>query len=97
MASGDAVNALASVAASGTLNIQPGAGNEWIVHNIFLPEGSTSGVEVYAVTGAVECLLKTVTDPLLTFNFHVTNTYFLKLKNLAGVNVVLGYDGIVVK
>jgi len=97
MASGDAVNGLSSVAGSAYLSIQPGAGVEWIIHNILVPDGSTSGVEVYAWTGATYILIATITSSMLTHNFHITNTYYLKLKNLAAGALYLGYDGIVVK
>jgi hypothetical protein len=97
MASGDAVNGLASVGSGAYLTIQPGAGVEWIIHNIFVPDGSSSGVEVYAWTGATFILIATITSSMLTHNFHVTNTYYMKLKNLAGGALYLGYDGIVVK
>ena len=97
MTSGDAVNALSSIGTGAYLTIQPGAGVEWIIHNLLVPDGSTSGVEVYEFTGATSLLIATITSSMLSHNFHLTNTYYLKMKNLSTGSVVLGYDGIVVK
>ena len=97
MASGDAVNALVATAYNATLDIKPGTGVEWIVHNIIIPDGLTTGVSLYYVTGAVTSLVGTFKKSLIGFNFHATATYYYQLKVLEATTQNIGYDGIVVK
>lgn len=97
MASGDAVNSgPTSVAAGAYLTIQPGAGVEWIVHNLKLPDGTIS-VEIYDYDGTNSILLGTATSSWLTMNFHLTNAKYMRMKNITAAAVYLAYDGIVVK
>jgi hypothetical protein len=97
MSSGDAVNVLSAVSASATLDIKPSSGGEWIIHNILIPDGLATGVELYAVGSEGTILLGTLKQPLFLCNFHVTNTYYLRVKNLEAASENLGADGIVMK
>jgi hypothetical protein len=95
MASGDAVNGLESVNDSAFITIQPAAGVEWIIHNLFVPDGES--VDVYLTGSAGSILIMSVVTSLFQHNFHLTNTQYLTMQNVSGGILLLGYDGIVVK
>lgn len=101
MAVGDVVNNITSVAASGTLDIQPGAGAEWVIHNIYVDSAVTAGVDIQYYDGAnVLTWMSAVNGPLLLSNMamHVTNSIRLRVKNLDGGSArLIGYDGVVTK
>lgn len=95
MAKGDTAGGLQSVNAEGVLTIQPGAGIEWIVHNVYHEDS----VELYLVEGANELLFdsETAKGSWSAFFFHLTNSHYLKVKNKAAAAKLIGYDGIVSK
>lgn len=97
MSSGDAVNNIEAVTDDGYLDIHPTAGIEWIIHNLFIPDGIAGGVEVYAYNGTLSVLIGTFTSTQMLVNFHCTNTDYIRIKNVSGSSADLGYDGIVVK
>ena len=97
MTSGDLVGGHENVADDGFLNVQPSAGIEWIVHNLFIPDGIAGGVEVYSYDGSSSILIGTYTTSQIMVNFHCSNTFYLRMKNVSGSAADLGYDGIVVK
>lgn len=93
MAAGNVVAGTASVAATtGTYDIKPASGVEWVIHNVYY-------------NGAVNFV---ITDGTNTFQFdsdtgagarlglttHVTNTYWLRITNTGGSAVLIAYDGI---
>ena len=96
MSSGDAVRSIAQVTAGNYALVQPSAGIEWIIHNLFIPDG-VAGIEVDAWDGTLSILLGTFSGPLLYCNFHCTNTDYIRIKNTTAGTINLGYDGIVVK
>lgn len=95
MAQGDAVGSVASVNASATLTVQPGAGVEWIIHNIY----HADEVELRVVEGGNELLFDTsaTKGSWSAYFFHLTNTHYLKVKNTASGAKLVGYDGVVSK
>ena len=95
MAKGDAVTSVSSVNAAATKTIQPGAGIEWIVHNIYYE----AEVELYVVEGANELLFEAASakGSWSAYFFHLTNTHYLKVKNTNAGAKLIGYDGIVSK
>lgn len=98
MASGDAVGAIESINDDGVLTIQPSAGIEWIIHNLFVPDGTAAdGVQVHVVDATGSILLATVLSSLLSINLHLSNTQYATMTNKSGGTILLGYDGIVVK
>jgi len=97
MSSGDIVGAHASVADDGYLDVQPSAGIEWIIHNLFVPDSIAGGVEVYSYDGTSAILVGTFTSTQMMVNFHCSNTFYLRMKNVSGSSADLGYDGIVMK
>lgn len=98
MAVGDVVTGISSVAATtGTLNIQPTAGVEWVIHNIYYGAGTT--IEFYKTDGtnAIKFDSDTSAGARLGAVFHVTNTQWIQIKNTSAGAVIVGYDGIQTK
>lgn len=93
MAKGDAVGDVAEVSAAAYMTIQPGAGKEWIIHNIY----TAAEAELYIVKGAYELLFDAHTEKgaWANFVFHLTETYYMKVKNTNAGTKLIGYDGIV--
>lgn len=99
MASGDAVGAIESIADDAACTLQPGAGVEWIIHNLFVPDGTAAdGVDIAVVDATGSILIADgITSSMLQQNFHLSNTQYITMTNRSGGTILLGYDGIVVK
>jgi len=95
MAIGDAINTLSSVATDSYLDIQPGAGVEWIVHNVLVAETAT--IELYITDGTNEEKVISSTGGLLDYHFHTTNSIYYRVKNTSGSTEYIGFDGIISK
>jgi len=94
MAAGDVVAAHSSVEDDAYLTIQAGAGAEWTVHNVYTP----GAAELYRTDGSNDILIDSVEDGgWFGYFFHVTNSYYLKVKNTSGGAQYMGYDGVVTK
>ena len=95
MAKGDTVASVSSVNAAATKTIQPGAGIEWIIHNLY----HEAEVEIYVVESTNELLFDDAAakGSLSAYFFHLTNTHYLKVKNTNAGAKLIGYDGIVSK
>ena len=94
MAVGDVVAAHSSVDNGAYLTIQAGAGIEWTIHNIYTP----GDAELYRTDGTNDILLESVADAgWFGYFFHVTNSYYFKVKNTSGGAQYMGYDGVITK
>jgi hypothetical protein len=95
MAIGDTVASISSVNAAATKTIQPGAGIEWVIHNIY----HEAEVELYVVEGSNELLFESsgAKGGWSAYFFHLTNTHYFKVKNTNAASKLIGYDGIVSK
>lgn len=95
MAIGDAVGDLQSIGADALLTIQPGAGIEWIIHNVYHEDSA----EIYLVESTNELLFDSdaAKGSWSSFFLHLTNSHYLKVKNKAATAKLIGYDGIVGK
>ena len=95
MAKGDAVGNVTSVNASAVLQIKPGAGIEWIIHNVY----HAADAEIYIVESTNKLLFdaNATKGSWSAYFFHLTNTHFLEVKNTNSGAKLLGYDGIVSK
>jgi hypothetical protein len=95
MAVGDIVADLQAIDSDSVLTIQPGAGAEWIIHNIYHEDA----VELYIAEDSNAILF----DSHLTrgswgaYFFHLTNDHYLKVKNKAALAKLVAYDGVVSK
>ncbi|MCK9327021.1 MAG: hypothetical protein M0P69_16130 [Bacteroidales bacterium] len=95
MATSDAIGEILSIATGSSLNIKPTAPAEWIVHNIYVPEGLSA--EIYFTNGTDDILVDTISGSYLGYFFHAKATLYLKVKNTSGSAMKIGYDGIAVK
>ncbi len=86
-----------SIADLGFLDIQPAASIEWVIHNAYVPEGKA--VEFYYYNGTDLILFDSDTAGGTRFNhnWHVTNTKYVRIKNVSGGAIFLAADGIVTK
>lgn len=99
MAVEDAVVGYSSLIATGVLIIRPTvAGEEWTIHNIYVPFGKKfelyrcndpSGVNNGILWGPVNQSLSG------QYNFHCTTDEFMLLKNIDSTTEDVGYDGVV--
>lgn len=95
MATSDAIGNIQSVNAGSVLDVKPTAPAEWIVHNIYIPEGKAA--EIYFTDGTNQVLVATVSGSYLGYFFHSTATRYIRVKNTSGSAMQIGYDGIAVK
>jgi hypothetical protein len=95
MARGDVVKGLSSINAAAALSIQPGAGEEIVIHNIY----HEAEVELYIVEGANKLLFDDASTrgSWSAYFFHCTNDHYLEVKNTNVAAKLISYDGIVTK
>ena len=96
MAARDAyVIAPTSVANTAFLAFQPAAGTEIVLHNVYVPSGQA--VELYWSDGTNDILIDSGTESYNAFQFHCTNTVYVRVKNVSGGSIRLGGDGMYTK
>lgn len=95
MAVGDVTIGLQEILTGNSLLIQPGAGAEWFISNVFF----NGAVNIYFTNGALECLVSTYkgSGRWACVVLHITNSIYLKIKNISAVTKIIGYDGVVTK
>lgn len=93
MAVGSVVAATPSVAAtSGTYDIRPGVGAEWVIHNLYVAGAVT--ITMTDGTNSVTFDAPTGASTYLGLTTHVTNGYYMHIANTGASAVVIAYDGI---
>ena len=95
MAVGDVFSGLSSIAAAGYLDIQPAAGVEVVIHNIY--HESDVQIEFYDGTNSLIFDTDTGAGIYAKYAFHVTNAIRIRVKNTNAAAKLIGYDGIVTK
>lgn len=95
MAVGDVASGLSSISAGAYLDIQPGSGVEWVIHNIY----HESDIQLEYYDGTLACSFDTDTGAgvYAKYAFHCTNVRRIRVKNTAGTAKLIGYDGVVTK
>lgn len=95
MAVGDAVGKIVSLTPTSTYDIKPDAGVQWVLHNLKFD----GAVEFYDTDGinALKWDSDTTFGATLNGAFHLTNTFWLQLKNIDTVDILISYDGIQTK
>jgi hypothetical protein len=95
MSVGDVTSDHQSISDAARLTIQPAAGVEWVIHNLYY-EGACN---IHRTDGGNDLTFDTDTEAgaRLGYVWHVTNTVYLELENVSGGSAVLGYDGVVTK
>ena len=95
MAVGDVFSGLASIAATGYLDIQPAAGVEVVIHNIY-HDGDIQ-LEFYDGTNSLIFDTEAGAGIYAKYAFHVTNTIRIRVKNTAAAAQLIGYCGVQTK
>ena len=95
MTKGDVAATHVSVVAGSYMNIRPGSGAEWSIHNIYF--GTSARLFKTNGTNDIELDSKTGTGGWLYYVFSLNNTYFIRVKNDSGGSGYFGYDGKVSK
>ena len=95
MAAGDVTTDQQSISNGARLTIQPGAGAEWVVHNLYYG----GAVELRRVSSGTDLVFDTDAGvgARLGYVWHVTNSVYMEIKNTSGGAIVIGYDGVVTK
>jgi hypothetical protein len=94
MAVGDAVVNNSSVATTAFLDIVPGAGVEWFVHQIM----HEAEVEIYWYDGTNDILIATPTGANYeNMQTRVTSSIRLRVKNVNAGTKRIGYSAVVTK
>jgi len=84
---------IVSVAADGTLNIQPPSGEKWIIMVVT----HEYDVELYHTDGtnAIKIDFATGNGAWTNLRFPITNSKYLQVKNLDSANArLIGYSGV---
>jgi len=90
---GDTRGTLSSLNPSATFNLQPGSGEEYIIHNIY-----TSGtIDILMTSSAAKLTIETTSTNLTGYFIHVTNTQYIQMINKESGTIIVGYDGIETK
>lgn len=98
MAAGDVFNAGPTSTANGaTLAIQPGAGVEAVIHNVYSPTGSAFTLAWTDGSNPVTFLSMPAGGGALNLQCHVTNAKYLLLTNTSGATAYFAADGMVTK
>lgn len=95
MAVGDVVADIQSIAAGAYLDIQPGSGVEWVIHNIY----HESDVELNRYDGTNSLTFDTDTGAgvYAKYAFHCNNADRIRVKNANTSAKLIGYDGMQTK
>jgi hypothetical protein len=98
MAAGDAyVLTPTSVADTAFLALQPGAGVEIVIHNVYVP--ANKAVEFYWYNGTDSTLFDSSAADGTRYGmqWHCTNTIYVRVKNVSGGAIFIGADGMTTK
>lgn len=96
MAAGDAYQvAPASVADTAYMTLQPSAGVEVVIHNIYAPEGKAFSVHVY--DGTDDILVCNCVTSLYNLQLHSTNGSYIRVQNNSGGAIIMSADGMTTK
>jgi len=89
------INLTASVAAQDFLAIQPGAGVEWVIHNVHHEAGAE--LHFYDGTNTIVVMTDAAGGSWTGLALHATNTKYYRIKNTDAAAKHLGYDGVQTK
>lgn len=96
MAAGDVIGVVpTSVANNAYLTLQPGAGVEWVIHNIYY--GGAVTISKYDGTNDITVDTDVAAGARLNMFLHANNTHYFRIKNVSGGAIFIAYDGIQTK
>jgi hypothetical protein len=87
----------ASVADTAFLTIQPGSGIEWRIENIYADYGEA--IELYRCNSTTNIKIDETSEGGFGggYKWYLTNSNYLKVKNVSGGAINMSYDGIITK
>jgi hypothetical protein len=97
MAVGDVVCSVSSISTAAQLNIQPGAGREWVIHNINY--GGAMSIAQSDTTTSTLCTFDTdsAAGNRANLSYHCSTAFFYVIRNTSTLAYYAGYDGVVTK
>lgn len=96
MAIGDVKQGYANaLAPNDYLEIQPPAGEEWIIHNIYY--SNSVGFRIVYPGGTLPFDSDSGNGARLGMVFHVTNTQYLRITNQYSTGINVAFDGVQTK
>jgi hypothetical protein len=98
MAAGDAyIKAPTSTASGSFLDLQPGAGVEVVIHDIYVATGSAYEVYYSDATNNILYLSMPAGGGALNLQAHCTNSYYVRVKNVSGSTIYMAASGMTTK
>ena len=99
MAAGDLFQAgPTSLDTGDRLLIQPGVGVEWVIHNVYVPEGQAVDFEYFDGTNNIVFDSDAVDGTRFMVNWHASSGSFVRVRNVStSTGVFVAADGIVTK
>ena len=92
------VEGQSTVLAGATLNIRPSTDAEWIIHNIYIPNGNPVSIYRWNDIGSTPNLLITKTSTsMLCYSFHCTVDNYISIVNLGASSIYVAYDGVILE
>lgn len=95
MAQGDIVIWKGTVANGAYLTCQPSAGNEVVIKNIY--HSGSIEVSRFDNTNEAVFLVATGSGGLLSYTILVTNSDYLRIRNISGATIYIVVDGVQTK
>ena len=96
MAIGDMVSDHVTLLPNQFMTINPSVSSvEWIVHNIYIPIGSTC--EFYKTNGSTATKFMIVSNSLLSYNFHCSSDSYITVKNVGSNTINVAFDGLIMQ
>ena len=98
MAAGDAyIKAPASVSAAAFMDLQPGSGVEIVVHDIYVPAGTSYEIYFSDGTNNILYLDMPAGGGALNLQAHCTNTNYVRVKNVSAAAAIMAASGMTTK
>jgi len=84
-----------SIANNASLTLQPGAGAEWLIKNLYYG----GAVEIYRTDGTSSIRIDSdgAAGGRFSASFLLTNASYMMIKNISGAVIHICYDGLVTK
>ncbi len=80
------------------LSVQPAAGVEWVIHNVYTPSGITIDFEYFDGTDNIVFDAEAVDATRFMVNWHASSGTYVRLRNVStSTGIFVAADGIVTK
>ena len=86
-----------SISTGARLDIQPAAGEEWVIHNVYVPEGTAVDFEYFDGTNTITFDSDSVDGSRFNLNWHATTGTRVRVQNNTTSAAFFAADGIKTK